>query len=141
MLRWTVAGLLATLVIIGGFVTGRTVGEKQPEALAFDLDAVSYQASPMVAAQTAAGFTGLEAGSGVDGAVLVKGTVVSAAAGSIQLDTASGRQAIRITGNRSLHQFQAASLSALVPGARVVVLPGKTSGDAGAILVIGTDQP
>src|SRR5206468_1652578 len=99
MRAYILAVSFAVILTAGGFVIGRAIGHTQAQVLAFDLKASSYDSAALVPRRTTAGFSGFEPGSGLDGGTLITGDVVSSENGALLLETAAGRQTVRVNGD------------------------------------------
>lgn len=137
MSRSTFAWLLgAAVVAVFAFVGGRALGGHGETPSAFDLSGPAYREADLPVAYTPGRFTGFGE-AGLDGRVTLSGRIRSFEAGTLTLETATGAQNLRLTGDRVVRSFaRSAAAEALRPGNSVVVLLRNDSRTAESVLLL-----
>ncbi|HXH20578.1 MAG TPA: hypothetical protein VNN10_01020 [Dehalococcoidia bacterium] len=126
---------MAALVAALGVLAGRALRGSGGGTFDFDATAPAYSAADLPMARSRGGFTGFGETGGLDGSVLVSGRVSAAGPDSITLETSTGRNVIRLSGEQKLRILRPHQGS-IAPGTTVAVLKKPGTDEAQAVLLL-----
>jgi hypothetical protein len=135
----TLSLVIAVVVIVGGFVIGRSLHSSPAATYEYAANVPAYAPAPSLVSTSAAGFSGYGEGGAFDGEAVVAGRVVEQAPGLITLEGADGnRNTVRVAESTVVSRIESAGADALRPGAGVIV---REDGDGRVAAVLIVAEP
>jgi hypothetical protein len=130
---WLIAA--AVVVVVVAFVAGRSLRGKSETASAFDLSAPAYEAAASIGVSKGR-FSGAGATAALEGRVIQSGSVSSAAAGAITLDSAAGPFNLRTAVTTRVWRLEAVTRNTLRAGDAVLVSKGDGNAAVGILRIV-----
>ena len=131
-------GIGVLIIVVAGFFAGRALHPDPSSGFAFATDSPAYEATSPDPALTKGGFSGFGEITGLPGLTLLSGKVASVSAQEVVIEAADGtKSSVRLANPGAVRRFEAASQSALVSGATVVLRHAEDGDEVEAVLVVG----